>query len=76
MIETLEIQLSEMEFFQNSDEAGPTNSDVSELEYAPLTNLGCVSEFAKLDVCIAASGDRQLFKRIRVKHCDHKSFAY
>ena len=29
VIETLERQLSEMEFFQNSDEAGPANSDVS-----------------------------------------------
>ena len=56
VIETLERQLSEMEFFQNSDEAGPANSDVSKLEYAPLTNLGCESEFAKLDVRIAASG--------------------
>ena len=45
-----------MEFFKNSDEAGPANSDVSKLEYAPLTNLGCEYEFAKLDVRIAASG--------------------
>ena len=45
-----------MEFFQNSDEAGPANSDLSKLEYAPLTNLGCESEFAKLDVRIMASG--------------------
>ena len=36
--------------------AGHANSDVSKLEYAPLTNLGGESEFAKLDVCIAASG--------------------
>ena len=58
VIETLERQLSEMEFFQNrtSDEAGPANSDVSKLEYAPLTNLGCESELAKLDVRIVASG--------------------
>ena len=56
VIETLERQLSEMEFFQNSDEAGPANSNVSKLEYAPLTNLGCESEFAKLDVRIVASG--------------------
>ena len=55
VIETLERHLSEMEFFQNSDEAGPANSDVSKLEYAPLTNLGCEFEFAKLDVRIAAS---------------------
>ena len=56
VIETLERQLSEMEFFQNSDEAGPANSDVSKLEYAPLTNLGCESEFAKLEARTAASG--------------------
>ena len=56
MIETLERQLFEMDFFQNSDEAGPANSDVYKLEYAPLTNLGCESEFAKLDVRIVASG--------------------
>ena len=56
VIETLERQLSEIEFFQNSDEAGPAKSDVSKLEYAPLTNLGCESEFAKLDVRIAVSG--------------------
>ena len=45
-----------MEFFQNSDVAGPANSDVSKLEYAPLTNLGREFEFAKLDVRIVASG--------------------
>ena len=33
VIETLERQLSEMEFFQNSDEAGPANNDVSKFEY-------------------------------------------
>ena len=32
VIETFERQLSEIEFFQNSDEAGPENSDVSKLE--------------------------------------------
>ena len=48
VIETLERQLSEMDFFQNSDEAGPANSDVSKLEYAPLTNLGCESEFFRV----------------------------
>ena len=48
--------MSEIELFQNSDEAGPAKSEVSKLEYAPLTNLGCESEFAKLDVRIVVSG--------------------
>ena len=39
----------------------------SKLEYAPLTNSGRESEFAKLDICIVASGGSTTFKRIRVK---------
>ena len=50
---TINRQLSEMPFF---DEREESLVDVSKLAYAPLTNLGCESEFAKLDNRIIISG--------------------
>ena len=32
------------------------NIDVPKLQHGLLTNLGCESEFAKLDICVVASG--------------------
>ena len=55
VIDTLERQLSEMAFFQ-SDETRATVVDETKMKFAPVTNLGCDAEFAKLDVCIVASG--------------------
>ena len=46
-----------MRQLKDSDGAGSTNVDVSKvIYYAPLTNLGCEFEFAKMVVPIAASG--------------------
>ena len=55
VIDTLERQLSEMAFFR-SGEGMDVEIDEDKMEFAPLTNLGCESEFAKLDVRIVASG--------------------
>ena len=52
VIDTIQRQLSEMPFF-TTDEA---DIDETKLEFAPLTNLGCESEFAKLDNRISMSG--------------------
>ena len=45
----LKRQLSEMEYFAMSDYATMPDDYPEKLPYAPLTNLGCESEFAKLD---------------------------
>jgi len=50
VLDALDRQLSEMDFF-----AGQGSDDVK-LKHAPLTNLGCESEFAKLDNRITFSG--------------------
>ena len=50
VIITVERQLSEMDIFKDSE------ADIDRLEYAPVTNLGCESEFAKLDNRLKVSG--------------------
>ncbi len=50
VIDTVRNQMSKTEYFTRSDEAS------EEMKYAPLTNLGCESEFSKLDHRIKASG--------------------
>ena len=51
-------QLSEMSFFSDVSGVEPSNEgpDVDKLKFAPLTNLGCESEFAKLDNRVKVSG--------------------
>ena len=55
VVDSLERQLSEMAFFQ-SEETRATVVDEAKMKFAPVTNLGYETEFAKLDVCIVASG--------------------
>ena len=51
IIDTVKSQMSKTEYFTRS------NDEASEkMKYAPLTNLGCESEFSKLDHRIKASG--------------------
>ena len=50
VLDTLERQLSQMSFFTTEDMAS------EKLKYAPLTNSGCESEFAKLDNKLKVSG--------------------
>ena len=52
VIETVQRQLSEMSFF--TDENPGMSSE--KLKYAPITNLGCESEFAKLDNRLKITG--------------------
>jgi hypothetical protein len=47
VIDTLKRQLSEMDYFEVGDVA--SIPDEVKLQYAPITNLGCDSKFAKLD---------------------------
>ena len=56
VMDTLERQLSEMSYFQMSNTDSLTAIDEHKLKHAPLTNLGCESEFAKLFVRVTASG--------------------
>lgn len=55
-IDTLERQLSQMDFGSTLGEGTASTIDEAKLEYAPLTNLGCEGEFAKLDNRIKFSG--------------------
>ncbi|KAK6168582.1 hypothetical protein SNE40_019783 [Patella caerulea] len=55
VVETLNRQLSEMSYFKDSNNS-PHKIDEQKLKYAPMTNLGCESEFAKLDNRIRVSG--------------------
>ena len=57
-IETLERQLAKMDFFKSGEES--TGVDEEKLQYAPLTNSGCETEFAKLDNRIKVSGGNAL----------------
>lgn len=52
--DTLKRQLSEMDYFEVGDVV--SMPDEVKLQYAPLTNLGCESEFAKLDNRVRVSG--------------------
>ena len=55
VIDTVQRQLAQMSFFsEGNDDANAI--DEEKLKYAPLTNLGCESEFAKLDNRIGMSG--------------------
>jgi hypothetical protein len=53
IIDTLKRQLGEMKFFTTDDETCPVNP---KMDYAPLTNLGSESEFAKFDNRLKVSG--------------------
>jgi hypothetical protein len=59
-VETLERQLFQMSFFHTAQTNGSENSDPpldeEKLKYAPITNMGCEGEFAKLDNRIRFSG--------------------
>lgn len=57
-LDTLNRQLSQMTYFTASPNDTSTESTIDEvkLQHAPLTNLGCESEFAKLDNKIRVSG--------------------
>ena len=50
VIITVERQLSDMDIFTDAE------ADVTRLEYAPVTNSGCESEFGKLDNRLHVSG--------------------
>ena len=52
-VETLKRQLNEMDYF---DDEVNSEIDQEKLKFAPLTNLGCESEFAKLDNRVKISG--------------------
>ena len=52
--DTLKRQLSEMDYFEVGDVV--SMPDEVKLQYAPVTNLGCESEFAKLDNRVRVSG--------------------
>ena len=55
VVDTLERQLSEMAYLQNY-ETRATVVDEAKMKFAPVTNLGCDAECAKLDIRIVASG--------------------
>ena len=54
-IDSVERQLSEVEFLWQDESMG-IGMDKEALKQAPLTNLGCVSQFAKLDNRIRVTG--------------------
>ena len=57
VIDTINRQLSEMSYFDTDSHADKESTvDENKLNFAPLTNLGCESEFAKLDNRISMSG--------------------
>ena len=63
VIEAVERQLGQMSFFRNeaSDDA------IAKMEYAPLTNSGCESRQAQLDVRVKFSGGSAPFENISNK---------
>ena len=74
MVDTLEKQLSEMAYLQ-SYETRATVVDEAKMKFAPVTNLGCDAEFAKLDVRIVASGRSTSVQTYsRKKHYNDESF--
>jgi hypothetical protein len=66
-LEAVQRQLGQMSYFQ-SDEQVKTSMDEERLQYAPLTNLGCEGEFAKLDNRISQSGGSTTVKTLSQKN--------
>ena len=74
VVDTLERQLSEMAYLQNYETRATVVDEVN-MKFAPVTNLGCDAEFAKLDVRIVASGrSTSVQTHSRKKHYNDKSF--
>ena len=68
VLDTLERQLSEMEYF-NTEEVDPEFEE--KLQNASLTNLVCESEFAKLDNRIKVSGGSASVSTFSKKNAVH-----
>jgi hypothetical protein len=61
VIDSLKRQLSEMDYFQiNSDDL--CCMDIAKLQLAPLSNLGCESEFVKLNNKVKTAGGMPAIK--------------
>ena len=59
VIESVERQISMVPYFRNEENS---NIDIIKLESAPLTNLGCESEFSKFDHRVKVTGGSTLIQ--------------
>ena len=67
ILNTLEGQFGEMKFFKQEPEL-EDDATVAKMVYAPLTNLGCESEFVKLENRLKVCGGTTSIQRLSQKN--------